>query len=287
MATVIFNFTGAAIRPAKPSSSAKSATPSAAGRPILFDRFYAAQLGGKAVDLLVEGRNNAVAILQHNDQKGFHVDGYDANRFRDRWGHIHARYMHPSFYDRDRMMPSQTGIDYLLPIFTDAIGEDDMEVVRAEIVRARQPDSCLSQHQHRRSKAHPLRPIAAPTQSMSIHVALHHRTSLQIRPAGHPRAASGAAPSRPAFARAHFELLTCSRGRKTFHQLAAGPAVQLHGAPRFSEKTDLFEVEVDLVAEMSVFNPFDFFLEPEAERRHFLTRLRWITNWPRSASSAN
>ncbi len=103
------------------------------GRPILFDRFYAAQLGGKAVDLLVEGRNNAVAILQHNDQKGFHVDGYHANRFRDRWGHIHARYMHPSFYDRDRMMPSQTGIDYLLPIFTDAIGEDDMEVVRAKL----------------------------------------------------------------------------------------------------------------------------------------------------------
>jgi 6-phosphofructokinase 1 len=30
-------------------------------------------------------------------------------------------------------MPSQTGIDYLLPIFTDAIGEDDMEVVRAKL----------------------------------------------------------------------------------------------------------------------------------------------------------
>ncbi len=103
------------------------------GRPILFDRFYAAQLGGKAVELLVEGRNNAVAILQHDDKKGFQVDGYDANRFRDRWGHIHARYMHPSFYDRDRLMPSQTGIDYLLPIFTDAIGEDDMEVVRAKL----------------------------------------------------------------------------------------------------------------------------------------------------------
>jgi ATP-dependent phosphofructokinase / diphosphate-dependent phosphofructokinase len=103
------------------------------GRPILFDRFFAAQLGGKAVELLVEGRNNAVAVLQHDDKKGFHVDGYDANRFRDRWGHIHARYMHASFYDRDRMMPSQTGIDYLLPIFTDAIGEDDMEVVRAKL----------------------------------------------------------------------------------------------------------------------------------------------------------
>ncbi len=55
------------------------------GRPILFDRFYAAQLGAKAVDLLVEGRNNAVSVLQYNTDKGFHVDGYDANRFRDRW----------------------------------------------------------------------------------------------------------------------------------------------------------------------------------------------------------
>jgi 6-phosphofructokinase len=103
------------------------------GRPILFDRFYAAQLGGKAVELLVEGRNNAVAILQHNDAKGFHVEGYDANRFRDRWGHIHARHMHPSFYDRERMMPSQTGIAYMLPIFTDAIGDEDMEVVRTKL----------------------------------------------------------------------------------------------------------------------------------------------------------
>ena len=60
------------------------------GRPILFDRFYAALLGSKAVDLLVEGRNNSVSVLQHNSSKGFHVEGYDANRFRDRWGLIHA-----------------------------------------------------------------------------------------------------------------------------------------------------------------------------------------------------
>ncbi|HAM72698.1 MAG TPA: 6-phosphofructokinase [Verrucomicrobiales bacterium] len=100
------------------------------GRPILFDRFYAAQLGAKAVELLVEGRNNAVSILQYTGSRGFHVEGYDANRFRDRWGLIHARHMHPSLYDPVQMKPSAMGIDYLTPIFTDAIGEDDMEHMR-------------------------------------------------------------------------------------------------------------------------------------------------------------
>ena len=100
------------------------------GRPILFDRFYAAQLGAKAVELLNEGRNNAVSILQYNESRGFHVEGYDANRFRDRWGLIHARQMHPAFYDAKLMKPSRMGIDYLKPIFTSAIGEDDMEHTR-------------------------------------------------------------------------------------------------------------------------------------------------------------
>ena len=100
------------------------------GRPILFDRFYAALLGAKAVDLLVEGRNNAVSVLQHNARKGFHVEGYDANRFRDRWGLIHARQMHSAFYDPRLMKPSRLGVNYLLPIFTDAIGNDDAEYMR-------------------------------------------------------------------------------------------------------------------------------------------------------------
>ncbi len=100
------------------------------GRPILFDRFYAALLGSKAVELLLEGRNNAVSILQYNADKGFHVEGYDANRFRDRWGLIHARRMHASLYDPKLMKPSRMGIDYLLPIFTDAIGNDDAEHMR-------------------------------------------------------------------------------------------------------------------------------------------------------------
>jgi ATP-dependent phosphofructokinase / diphosphate-dependent phosphofructokinase len=100
------------------------------GRPILFDRFYAAQLGAKAVELLLEGHNNTIAVLQYDPKRGFYVDGYDANRFRDRWGYIHARRMYPAFYDSNLMKPSRIGIDYLLPIFTDAIGEDDMEHMR-------------------------------------------------------------------------------------------------------------------------------------------------------------
>ena len=100
------------------------------GRPILFDRFYAAQLGAKSLDLLLEGRNNAISILQYTSVKGFYVEGYDANRFRDRWGLIHPRKMHPALYDPKRLKPSKMGMDYLLPIFTDAIGEDDMEHTR-------------------------------------------------------------------------------------------------------------------------------------------------------------
>ena len=100
------------------------------GRPILFDRFYAAQLGAHTVDLLLDGRNNTISVLQYNSSQGFHVEGYDANRFRDRWGLIHARKMHPALYDPKLMKPSKLGIDYLLPIFTDAVGEDDMEHTR-------------------------------------------------------------------------------------------------------------------------------------------------------------
>ena len=123
------------------------------GRPILFDRFYAAQLGAKTVELLLEGRNNAIAVLQHNSANGFHVDGYDANRFRDRWGLIHARKMHPALYDSKLMKPSRMGIDYLLPIFTDAIGEDDMEHTRQTLFAAgnlSQPYHSINTDVHKR-----------------------------------------------------------------------------------------------------------------------------------------
>lgn len=100
------------------------------GRPIAFDRFYGAQLGGKAVDMLHTGQNDSVAILQHDGTSGFFVDSIEGHAFRDRWGHIHPRFAHPSFYDVEGMRPSRLGIEYLLPIFTDAIGADDMEHTR-------------------------------------------------------------------------------------------------------------------------------------------------------------
>ncbi|VTU01783.1 6-phosphofructokinase : 6-phosphofructokinase OS=Singulisphaera acidiphila (strain ATCC BAA-1392 / DSM 18658 / VKM B-2454 / MOB10) GN=Sinac_7072 PE=4 SV=1: PFK: PFK: PFK [Gemmataceae bacterium] len=103
------------------------------GRPVLFDRFYAGQLGGHAVDMLVQGTMNAVSVLQYTRDRGFHLGQVYANDFRDRWGLIHARTMHPSFYDPVAMRPSQTGIDYLVPIFTRAVGADDVEVMRAEL----------------------------------------------------------------------------------------------------------------------------------------------------------
>jgi 6-phosphofructokinase 1 len=103
------------------------------GRPIAFDRFHAAQLGGKAVDVLAQGYNNSVTTLQWTREQGFYVDSIHANKLRDQWGIIHPRQVHPSLYDWQRFQPSKLGVQYLLPIFTNAIGVDDMEEVRLEL----------------------------------------------------------------------------------------------------------------------------------------------------------
>jgi len=113
------------------------------GRPLLFDRFYAAQLGGKAVDLLVAGHNNYVSTLQWSHTHGFHVDDFPANGFRDRWGNIHARKLHPSFYDAGELKPSATGIEYLTQIFTRAIGRDDVDSIRETLFN---PGNLLSRY---------------------------------------------------------------------------------------------------------------------------------------------
>jgi len=103
------------------------------GRPLLFDRFYAAQLGGRAVDMLLEGHNNAVSILQWNRKAGFHLSSFEGNGFRDRWGLIHARALHPSFYDPELMRPSRAGAEYLFNIFEHAMGADDAEYLRETV----------------------------------------------------------------------------------------------------------------------------------------------------------
>lgn len=101
------------------------------GRPIHFDRFYASQLGGQAVDMLLEGQVNSVSVLQWNHEKGFHVAGISAQMLRDRWGLIHARMMHECFYDAKHLRPSAIGIKYLQNIFTNSVGADDMEEMRS------------------------------------------------------------------------------------------------------------------------------------------------------------
>ncbi|MEK6234116.1 MAG: 6-phosphofructokinase, partial [Planctomycetales bacterium] len=54
----------------------------------------------------------------------------------DKWGRIHPRNMHPSFYDTAGMKPSRTGIEYMLPIFTNAVGHDDVEHIRHSVFDA-------------------------------------------------------------------------------------------------------------------------------------------------------
>lgn len=123
------------------------------GRPIRFDRFYAAQLGGKAVDLLVQRQNNYVAILQWNEQQGFYVSSISGNALRDAWREIHPRTLHPSFYDEHRYQPSKLGIQYLSKIFANAVGSDDLELLRHDLfdtghLKTRYQSINVSIHKH-------------------------------------------------------------------------------------------------------------------------------------------
>jgi len=103
------------------------------GRPVRFDRFYASQLGGKAIDLLMEGKNNEIATLQWSETDGFVLDSISANKLRDKWRGIHPRIVHGSLYDENRFQPSALGVEYLRTIFTNAIGTDDMEHLRSKL----------------------------------------------------------------------------------------------------------------------------------------------------------
>jgi len=104
---------------------------------------------------------------------------------------------------------------------------------------------------------------------MSIHVALNHVTRyrydrpvllspqvVRLRPAPHTRT--------PVHA---YSLKV--RPEKHFINWQQDPQANWLARFVFQEKTRELSIEVDLVAEMSVINPFDFFLEPHAEKFPF------------------
>src|SRR5260221_14493099 len=102
-----------------------------------------------------------------------------------------------------------------------------------------------------------------------IHVALHHKThykydrlvnlgpqTVRLRPAPHSRT----------------RILSYSlkiAPEKHFINWMQDPQSNYAARLVFDKPTKEFCVEVDLVAEMSVLNPFDFFLEPQAEKFPF------------------
>jgi len=104
---------------------------------------------------------------------------------------------------------------------------------------------------------------------LAIHISLHHKTSykydrliqlapqiVRLRPAPHCRT--------PILS---YSMLVTPK--QHFINWQQDPFSNFLGRLVFPEKTREFQVEVDLVADMIVINPFDYFLEPDAEEFPF------------------
>ena len=104
---------------------------------------------------------------------------------------------------------------------------------------------------------------------MSIHVALHHRTSYQYeRPVEH---GAHVVRLRPApHCRSNMLAYSLKVGpMEHFINWQQDPQANYLARVVFPEPMALLDIEVDLIVEMSVQNPFDFFLEPDAEKFPF------------------